>query len=287
MSVARSLSAVVAVGAVLWGAFPPAAGAETTVVVSQESLLLDANTPLRNLPQTFTGLLNLQDLGSGLYVRSLVQRFSVNPTRQGLPRASGKGEADTLCFQPTGTNVVGTTTQAFDRFGNAASGQLVAPSLQCDFTGVQWSFLGNQIQRAGSSITTLGISEKVRPGASPGCFAPDAMCLQEQRFRVEVDWRVPSGRTGTGFAAPRSDDSGLFFFLDPNNTELVVKVLNACAFNDHYWVFASGLTDVQFTLTVTDTQSPQSPGTNPRRYINPRGRQFAPVQDTEAFATCP
>ena len=287
MTVVRTVSTAAAVAAILLGALPRPAAAEVTVVQGSESLLLDANTRLRNLPETFTGLLNLPSAGQPLYVRSLLQRFSVNPTKLGLPQAKGKGVAETVCFNQTGAPVVGTTTQNFDRFGNAVSGRFVAPSFNCDFTGVQWDFLGNQIQRAGSSITTLGVSERVLPGADSGCFVPDALCLQDQRFRVEIDWQQPSGLTGTGFAAPRSNDTGLFYFLNNDNTEVTIRVLNACNTDNHYWIFASGLTDVQFTLTVTDTQRPQSPGTNPRTYTNPQGQQFAPVQDTQAFATCP
>jgi hypothetical protein len=287
MNVARAISTAAAVAAILLGALPAPAAADPTVAVGSESLLLDANTRLRNLPETFTGLLRLPSAGGPLYVRSLLQRFSVNPTQQGLPQAKGKGVAETVCFNQTSAPVVGMTTQNFDRFGNAVSGRFVAPSFNCDFTGVEWDFLGNQIQRAGSSITTLGIAERVQPGANTSCFFPDAMCLQEQRFRVEVDWRQGSGLTGTGFAAPRSNDSGLFYFLNNDNTEMTIKVLNACNFNNRYWVFASATTNVEFTLTVTDTQRPEFPGTNPKTYTNPLGKRFAPVQDTQAFATCP
>jgi hypothetical protein len=47
-------------------------------------------------------------------------------------------------------------------------------------------------------------------------------------------------------------------------------------------VFASGLTDVEVRLTVTDTEAGRT-----RSYFNPLGRAFAPVQDVDAFATCP
>jgi hypothetical protein len=47
-------------------------------------------------------------------------------------------------------------------------------------------------------------------------------------------------------------------------------------------VFAAGLTDVETELTVTDTVAG---GT--RRYHNAAGTAFQPVQDTDAFATCP
>jgi len=46
-------------------------------------------------------------------------------------------------------------------------------------------------------------------------------------------------------------------------------------------VFAAGLTDVEVTLTVTDTVSGQV-----RKYRSTLGKPFLPVQDTAAFATC-
>ena len=65
---------------------------------------------------------------------------------------------------------------------------------------------------------------------------------------------------------------------------LIIKVVNACSFagGPRYWVFAGGLTNVQVVLTVTDTQSGVT-----KTYTNPQGTAFAPIQDTNAFATCP
>jgi hypothetical protein len=51
-----------------------------------------------------------------------------------------------------------------------------------------------------------------------------------------------------------TSDSGLFYFNNSNNWEMLLKVLNACTLNNRYWVFVSATTNVQFTLTVTDTQ---------------------------------
>ena len=61
-----------------------------------------------------------------------------------------------------------------------------------------------------------------------------------------------------------------------------MKVLDACSFNDRFWVFASGLTNVEVRITVTDTETGRI-----RQYFNPEGKAFAPVQDVSAFATCP
>ena len=59
-------------------------------------------------------------------------------------------------------------------------------------------------------------------------------------------------------------------------------MLNGCAINNRYWVFAAGLTNVHVDLTVTDTQTGQI-----KTYINPQGRTYVTILDTNAFATCP
>ena len=56
---------------------------------------------------------------------------------------------------------------------------------------------------------------------------------------------------------------------------------HACGLNDRYWVFAGGLTNVEVTLTVTDTRTQES-----KTYKNPQNHTFQPFQDTNAFA-CP
>jgi hypothetical protein len=118
---------------------------------------------------------------------------------------------------------------------------------------------------------------------APAC-QPDArtLCLNDGRFQVRADWEDPSGNEGDGTAILPSDDSGEFWFFGADNTELVVKVLDGCAINESYWVFAAGLTDVAVTIEVTDTSTGQL-----REYDNPLGTGFVPILDTSAFATCP
>jgi len=51
---------------------------------------------------------------------------------------------------------------------------------------------------------------------------------------------------------------GTFWFFDPSdeaNFELCLKVLDGTSFNDRFWVFAAATTNVEYTLTVTDTAS--------------------------------
>lgn len=79
-----------------------------------------------------------------------------------------------------------------------------------------------------------------------------------------------------------TDGTGYLWFFSPNNVEAVIKVLNGCPVNNHYWVFAGGLTNVAVNITVTDT----STGTV-KTYTNPQSTAFRPLQDNQAFATCP
>ncbi len=111
---------------------------------------------------------------------------------------------------------------------------------------------------------------------------PTILCLGG-RFRVEAVWEAPAGTTGAGNATELTDDTGYFWFFDQDNVEVLVKVLDACGDPYHrFWVFAAGLTDVEVTLTVTDTVTGAV-----REYDNPQSTAFVPVQDIDAFDTCP
>ncbi|HEV7517994.1 MAG TPA: Calx-beta domain-containing protein [Thermoanaerobaculia bacterium] len=125
-------------------------------------------------------------------------------------------------------------------------------------------------------------------GDTAPCVAGhNTLCLGDGgRFKAEVAWSSQSSGSGDAVAVPLASapQSGLFYFVDPSNIEMLVKVLNACipALGNHYWVFYAATTNVQFTLTVTDTHSGQV-----KTYTNALNHAASPVQDTTAFATCP
>ncbi|MFY9822423.1 MAG: pre-peptidase C-terminal domain-containing protein [Thermoanaerobaculia bacterium] len=122
----------------------------------------------------------------------------------------------------------------------------------------------------------------LQTGGPAGCFpGSTSLCLANHRFKVETAWRTADGRTGAGQAVALTGDTGYFWFFGASNVEAVVKVLDACAYNQRFWVFAGGLTDVQVDLTVTDTASGAV-----RTWRNPQGTAFQPIQETSAFATC-
>lgn len=96
---------------------------------------------------------------------------------------------------------------------------------------------------------------------------PSQLCLLGSRFRVEVLFRDPhTGTVGSGSAVPRTDQSGTFWFFNPQNVELVVKVLDGRPLTGKFWVFYGALSDVEYRITVTDTVTGAS-----KQYHNPRG----------------
>lgn len=122
----------------------------------------------------------------------------------------------------------------------------------------------------GLATLTLVQPEDCEPG-------PTVLCLQGGRFRVEVEWKDFQGNTGLGQATPMTSETGSFWFFEQTNVELVVKVLDGRDTNGKFWVFAASLTSVEFTLTVTDTETGKQ-----KVYRNPSGK-MASFGDTGAF----
>ena len=108
----------------------------------------------------------------------------------------------------------------------------------------------------------------------------DRLCLRDGRFEVHLEWRTDD-RSGTAQRVASTNDSGLFSFFDPDNWEAMVKVLDGCSVNGHFWVFAATATSLGYTLTVEDTSTGAV-----RTYTNPLGASASAITDTEAFSGC-
>jgi hypothetical protein len=122
-----------------------------------------------------------------------------------------------------------------------------------------------------------------------GCVASSTtLCIDDivgdHRFAVTASYKTSedNGQSGPGEAIPLANlgvtHGGLLWFFSADNPELLVKVINACSLNQHYWVFFSALTNVGFTLTVIDTISGDQ-----KMYTNKDLTTAAPVQDTSAL----
>ncbi len=103
-----------------------------------------------------------------------------------------------------------------------------------------------------ASATTGAFRGPCRQGA-------DYLCLHGGRFEVRAHWSKPDVLEdfGAGTAVPVdiSDESGLFWFFDLGNIELIVKVLDGRTTNGSYWIFFGALSDVEYWITVRDAES--------------------------------
>ena len=102
---------------------------------------------------------------------------------------------------------------------------------------------------------TLEPLSQVSGNSGSGCTGSDSsLCLADGRFEVNVDWSTADGKRGPASTiSVGTNNSGLFYFFDPGNWEMLIKVLDGCAFNDHHWVYAASATDQGLDITVTDT----------------------------------
>jgi hypothetical protein len=140
------------------------------------------------------------------------------------------------------------------------------------------------LAQTGAYTLSLDCQQVTPPPPSGPCDPddPQSLCLVDDRFQVQVDWRTNQGTSGQGTAVRLTPDTGYFWFFNQSNVELVVKVLDTCSFSNRFWVFAGGLTNVEVDITVTDTQENAT-----KTYHNDLNTPFQPIQDTNAFATCP
>ena len=113
---------------------------------------------------------------------------------------------------------------------------------------------------AGGSAASVLPVPAGRPPPQPkkraSTCAPGALCLLDGRFEVTAVWTKADGETGPATPFPGGGTTGYMSFFSPGNIELAVKVLDGRTHNDAFWLFAAGLTDVDYELTVTDKGRP-------------------------------
>lgn len=98
---------------------------------------------------------------------------------------------------------------------------------------------------------TLSLDCSSSGGGSCSADATD-LCLDSGRFQVAATWMNQfNGASGDGFAIRSTDSTGFFYFTDPTNYELVVKILEI---GGAIKVFYTELTNLKFIITVTDTR---------------------------------
>lgn len=158
-----------------------------------------------------------------------------------------------------------------------------------DVVPTQLGMFTSPLSINGSDPPDFELTTDVEPlsGCAPSATAH---CLAADRFKVRTHWRTPFGTRGAAQVVQgqgaSTDDSGLFYFFDEDNFEVLLKVLDACTLPPpRFWVFSAATTNVEYTITVVDTEA--QPEQVAQSYFKPQGPPAPAITDTDAFATCP
>lgn len=150
-------------------------------------------------------------------------------------------------------------------------------------------FLTPEFQNLVTPGLLQDLGYRLREDVEEPCV-PDAttLCIDDEpgdgRFRVEVTFETiqGGGASGRGRAIPLSSlgvtSGGVFWFFSADNPEMLVKVIDGCPVNGHFWVFYSAGTNVGLTTMVTDTRTG-------RVFVetSPDLTSAQPVQNTRVF----
>lgn len=119
------------------------------------------------------------------------------------------------------------------------------------------------------------------PPEGPGytdCRPETASLVFADGFKVALCYETASGEVGEGKTGIwASSESGLLWFFNRDNAEVLVKVLDGCRLNGNRWVYVAPVTDLAFNLYV------QSAGGSNWSHHNRQGQTAASRSDNFAF----
>ena len=123
------------------------------------------------------------------------------------------------------------------------------------------------------------------PGSSPlmlGLNRYGSHLEYRDGYRVSMCYETRDGEVGDARDwGLRSPQSGLLYFFERNDAEVLIKVFDGCEANDRHWVFVAPLTDLAFNLHIDDIDGGRW------TYRNPLGVTASTKSDTSAFACSP
>lgn len=153
---------------------------------------------------------------------------------------------------------------------------------------VPHTFRVRAVNDAGASAPSGEATASALSAPVSACQPSDEhLCLLGDRLSITAWWRDPrTGDHGRGHAVPFDDTdlSGTFWFFRDGNVELIVKALDGTPVNRRWWVFAGGLTDLEYWLRAVDSESAEADAV--RWYHHP-ARDLCGFADTAAFAGPP
>jgi hypothetical protein len=154
----------------------------------------------------------------------------------------------TVTITDTSNNTVKTYQNDEPNFGSVADVSAFAGSAAAASVGPQSAAAWTVPAGTGRVASTASTAT-----TEPCVASATTLCLNQNRFKVEVAY--VGNPSGSGQTVPLTSDTGAFWFFQPTNLELMLKVLDGRTINGHFWVFFGALSSVEYTITVTDTET--------------------------------
>ena len=192
---------------------------------------------------------------------------------------------DTIAFTQTGSELSSDNDSFGNLFYDAGRGS-------CNSSVFETVGTRPPLDAVAGAGVGVAIYQQSSPQGPTACIASDTvLCVDDHpgdgRFKVSASFQTAQdgGLSGKAQAIPLSQlgvvHGGLLWFFGADNPEMLLKILNGCTVNNHYWAFLSANTNVGFTVTVEDTLRNDS-----KTYTNADLTAAPPVQDTSALASC-
>ncbi len=182
------------------------------------------------------------------------------------------------------------------QYRNPRGGQTAKPrsdtaAFPCDATAASWAIGdGDRRPRLSGGATWAGVAEQVARSeavrAGLPAHAGDQTDCEPDRpartlrggYTVSMCYETSNGEVGDALDwGLDSEQSGLLYFFDRDNVEVLLKVLDGCGVNGHRWVFVAPVTDLAFNLVV------ESPDGQRWTHSNRLGRTANAANDVSAF----
>ena len=185
----------------------------------------------------------------------------------GLPFATGDAELPEVVLKVVGDGAIGQGASIY--YSSLTTLPFVFTVTDTATGGVDVYSSADQPLCGGTSPSSTTAEPASTPRAADAPAA-ETLSLLGSRFLVTLAARNPgTGQVMTGHAVPQTDRFGYFSFPeltgDPLFPEVVVKMIDGRAVTGEFWFFHTGLTHVDYTLTVVDsvtgaTRTYESPG---------------------------
>lgn len=132
---------------------------------------------------------------------------------------------------------------------------------------------------AGDGTLVEQVGDLLPQATTHGCTPTTTALRFDGGYEVSMCYRTPDGNVGEAKSGVwASAESGILWFFNRDNAEVLVKVLNGCSHNGYRWVFVAPVTDLEFNLWVT------APNGSRWVHSNRLGVTAATRSDTRAFS---